>query len=469
MFKKSFISLYFLKDRILLLILDAKRKKVKKFASLDLPGGLIKNYKITDTNLLAKLLKNAWIKLRLKERSLGMVIPEFSTFTKLLSLPKLKPGELDEAVRWQVQDFLPDDLEEIILDWQIVGENDEGYEVLVVAVDKDVLKSYVKSAEAAGLFPMAVETPSLCLARVFSDGANGGNLIIYKFQGEVLLIVSRKLKIFGTSVVSADLDKVISMALRMINHYKDENIEKVLIGGELDENTVSLIGEKLEKKAEMLKLEFSGISESQMQKYLIPVCMQLNNLDEPSDPYSLNLLPLNLVEKYRKAKLNLQTWGLTLMTTLFAWMSLLAILGSYLFINQRVDDQKKENLARQSVNKQAQEAVEKVKFTNEISENILKIKKISVLPQTVLNEISRSQPPGVIIEDYKMDFDLASVSLQGTSATRNDLVEFKKNLEENSNIGTIDVPISSFEEESNIDFGLTFKYLPLISSGSTKK
>jgi hypothetical protein len=66
-----------------------------------------------------------------------------------------------------------------------------------------------------------------------------------------------------------------------------------------------------------------------------------------------------------------------------------------------------------------------------------------------------------------MDLDLGVISLKGMAANRNDLVNFKKNLEANSDIGSVDVPISSFETESNIDFGLAFKYIPLISSGAS--
>ena len=66
MFTKSFVSVYFLPDKILLLQLSANKKKVLKHGQIVLPEGLIKNYKIQDPASLSKILSSAWSKLHLK-------------------------------------------------------------------------------------------------------------------------------------------------------------------------------------------------------------------------------------------------------------------------------------------------------------------------------------------------------------------------------------------------------------------
>ena len=94
MFRKSFISIYFLPEKLLVFQLSSNKKKVIKFASVELPAGLIKEYKVADVKGLAKVIKNVWSKFHLKEKTVGIVLPEFSTFTKFIKLPNLNISEL---------------------------------------------------------------------------------------------------------------------------------------------------------------------------------------------------------------------------------------------------------------------------------------------------------------------------------------------------------------------------------------
>jgi len=122
MFRKSFVSLYFLPGELQIIQLDAGKKKVKKYATIGLPEGLIENYKVTDKEALTKILKSTWKKIQLKEKSIFVVIPEFSTFVKLFELTDVEISELHEAVGWQVHEFLPETLKETMMDWKIISK-----------------------------------------------------------------------------------------------------------------------------------------------------------------------------------------------------------------------------------------------------------------------------------------------------------------------------------------------------------
>ena len=236
MFGKSFVSIYFLPNKLLVAEVSSNRKKVVRHASVDLPEGVIENYKVVDPGTLAKVLKSVWNKFHFNEKTVGLILPEFSTFTKLLKLPHLPLSELDEAVNWQAQEFLPTQATELIMDWKIVEKSPEGFETLLVAVNKDLLMRYVEGVEKAGLFPLMVEIPSLGLVRL-SPKSDTANLIIYKNFGETILIVSQNEKIKGTSVIHAkSSEEIVKTASRMINHYKEIKVSQVLVGGlEIDE------------------------------------------------------------------------------------------------------------------------------------------------------------------------------------------------------------------------------------------
>ncbi|KKR30634.1 MAG: Type IV pilus assembly protein PilM [Candidatus Woesebacteria bacterium GW2011_GWA1_39_8] len=437
---------------------------------MDLPEGIIEGARIIDSAALSRILENVWAKLHIKERAIGIILPEASTFTKFFKLPKLAISELAEAVNWQAQEFLPSSQAETITDWKIIDKTPEGYEILIVAVSKEVLSQYVSACEEAGLFPLVVETPSTCLVRL-SKKDSSGSLIIYKNFGEALLVVAQGERIVGTSVIKgADPKQIIKTSSQMLTHFKEVQIKTLSLGGtQITEELVARLTDQLKLQFLLIQPEVSGIEKAKLQEYLIPLSMQLSEPAEPSDPNSLNLLPFSLVEKYKKERLRLQVWGLTLTITLFTWISFLITLGAYLFMVQNINSLKLVSKVNAETTKKREEAVSNIKTINKISEKILAIKKISVLPQKILNTIDMSKPQGIAISGYNLDLDRGEVSLTGISVDRASLINFKQKLETNTDYTSVTIPISSFEKEINLEFTLSFLYKPLVPPEPTKK
>ncbi len=473
MFRKSFVSIYFLPEKILIFQLSSSKKKVVKFASVDLPAGLIKDYKVVDVKGLAKVLKSVWSKFHLKEKTVGIVLPEFSTFTKFFKLPNLNISELGEAVAWQAQEYLPASSSELNMDWRVVKKTEQGFEVMIVAVNKEILTNYVTAVESAELFPLVVETPSVCLTRI-TQNVDMGVLTLYKNFGETLLIVSQKLKVIGTSVIhNLSNEEIVKTAGRMLSHYsslqKEVVVEKVLVGGgEANEDLVQKLT-SLKLPIEKIQTQVAGLSTQEQEEYLIPLSMQLTDPSEPSDPSTLNLLPAFLVEKYKNERTKLQVWSLTLTVTLFVWVAFLVSLGGYLFISQQINDLKVSNSSQKQISQQREKKEKEIEEINEVSKRIIQIKSVSVLPQTILNEIEKAKPQGVRIDSYDLDLDKGEISVGGVSSDRVTLLTFKQNLETNTNISEVTIPISSFEKEADLEFIISFKWSSLKLTGGVKK
>jgi len=465
MYKKSFVSIYFLQNRLLVLQLSSNKKRLVRKVNVELPPRVIENFRVADEDALSAILRDVWKKEKIKEKFVGLILPEFSTFTKLFMLPKLMPSELAEAVSWQIQEFLPKSVSEMVVDWRIVEKKDDGYQILAVAVSRSDFKGYVNVCEKAGLMPLVVETPSIGLVRLTKEDAEG-KLIIYKNSEETLLVVAQGEKIIGTSVVSEDkLEKIVKTATQMIAHYKDIKVKSIYLGG--DGVTEALI-DKLEKiltlKVNVLNLKIGGLNPQITQEYLIPISMQFGKAEEPSDPTTLNLLPFSLAEKYKRARLRNQIWSLTLTVTLFTTITFLSSLASYLFMIQNINHLKALNQENAQNSEATKNAIEDIKTINSISNKVLSIKKLSVLPQKILNEIEDAKPSGLTINTYKLDLDKGVITLEGIAIDRNVLLTFKQSLETNSDFAEVTIPISSFEEEVNLEFSLSFKYKPLVPS-----
>jgi len=94
-------------------------------------------------------------------------LPPQNVFSAVLSVPKVTDRELQEAVKWEAKQYIPAPLEEVIIDWQKIGQDEETkkIEIYLVAAPKLLVKKYLELYQQANLNPLALEIDPLALAR----------------------------------------------------------------------------------------------------------------------------------------------------------------------------------------------------------------------------------------------------------------------------------------------------------------
>ncbi|MGD8744463.1 MAG: pilus assembly protein PilM [Candidatus Woesebacteria bacterium] len=463
MFKSTFVSLYFSSNRLQIVKLSSSKKKVEHFATLDLPEGLIVNHVVQDTRVLATFLKNIWKKLKMKEKSVGIVVPEFSTFIKNLTFPKLEGKELDEAVRWQIQEFLPQKRKQVSMDWRISKRGEDNYKVLVIAIEKSILNGYVEAADLAGLFPMVVETPSLSLVKL-AGSDDEGKLMVYDHFDETVLTIVEGERILGSSVVPSERkDEIISTASIIIDHYRQTQVNKILVGGVgIDSSLLNNLKDTFNLPMTKLDVKLVGMKDEDIQTYLVPISLQLQKPERPESEETVNLLPRKVVKKYEEKRFKLQLWSIMMILTFIVALSFLISLGTYIFLTQQINDMKTQNLAKQTAIEETQEARDKIKKINNAAAGVIRVSDSLILPQTAINTIYDAKPEGIQLTDQKYELEKGIIELKGVAATRTDLINFKRSLEEVEELAQVAIPISSFEVESNLDFEMSLIYLESI-------
>ena len=469
--RSSFVSIYFTSGKILVVKLNSFRKKVDLYASIDLPAGLISNYEVKDQKALSEILKRVWKKLKIKERNVGIVIPEFSTFTKAINLPKLEENEIDEAVRWQADEYIPLDPKEMILDWKIIDENPEEFRLLVVAVSEKLLKGYVASADLAGLFPIVVETPSLSLVRFAGEDLNP-KLVVYFSFDEIIITLSKGAEILTSSVMSADSNPqtLVSTIARILRHYEEINLSNIFVGGmPKNDSFVSEISKNFKVPMEKLHMGITGISENDLQKYLIAISLQYKDTSEPESSKTINLLPREIISKYKKKKFSIEIWGLMLVITLILMGCFMALSGTYLYILQGLSKHSNANSLFDVSYQKSKAASDEIKNVNTLADKTIIIDSINIYPQEVFNLINQKKPESIAILSYEIDLERGSVSIKGLSAGREDLYNFKKKIEEGGDFQKVVLPLTSFEQGENIEFEMSFVYSKLVNSTKAKK
>lgn len=103
-----------------------------------------------------------------KDASISVSGP--SLIVRLISMPKMTDEELSGAVRFEAEKFIPFDINDCIIDFQILnkGSKDKsGTEILLAAAKRDHVLSKVKTAESAGFSVRTVDVDIFAVINSF--------------------------------------------------------------------------------------------------------------------------------------------------------------------------------------------------------------------------------------------------------------------------------------------------------------
>jgi type IV pilus assembly protein PilM len=71
---------------------------------------------------VVELIKQICLKAKTVSKQAISSLPSFSVFSSVITLPEMKKSELDKAIVWEAKKFLPMAVEEMNLDWKIIGK-----------------------------------------------------------------------------------------------------------------------------------------------------------------------------------------------------------------------------------------------------------------------------------------------------------------------------------------------------------
>jgi len=155
----------------------AKLKKKKglfslaSFGEMEITPGIIEGGEVKNKEELAKAIKEAISKVKgekIKTKYVFCSLPEEKAFLQIIQMPMMKEEELKKAVYFEAENYIPLPMEEVYLDFQIVKpvlNHLDHFDVLIVAMPKEIVDSYVFSLKKANLVPAVLEIESQSIAR----------------------------------------------------------------------------------------------------------------------------------------------------------------------------------------------------------------------------------------------------------------------------------------------------------------
>ncbi|MCA9364842.1 MAG: type IV pilus assembly protein PilM [Candidatus Moranbacteria bacterium] len=159
-------------------------------------------------------------------KSAATALPGLSSLVTLIELPKMSEQEINEAIPFEAQKYIPTSLDEVALSWEIIGKRESGADegmmsgektqVLMVAAPKKEVERFEKIFDGLSIdvHSIEVETISLVHALVGNDTGQFIVIDIGARATSILLVengtikISRNIDVGGREISSTIADNM---------------------------------------------------------------------------------------------------------------------------------------------------------------------------------------------------------------------------------------------------------------------
>ena len=137
-----------------------------------LPASAVVEKNIAEVESVAESVKRALAKSKVKSKNCAIAVSGSSVITKKITMPAtLSEDEMEGQIQLEADQYIPYPLEEVNLDFQILGEtedNPETVDVLLAACRSENVDDRVAAVELAGLTPKIVDVEAYTVETAFS-------------------------------------------------------------------------------------------------------------------------------------------------------------------------------------------------------------------------------------------------------------------------------------------------------------
>ena len=153
---------------------------VVRAAQVHLKPGVVEAGEVRQPEAVAEALRDVWTKAGVKSKQAHLGVGNQGVVVREIALPWLPEKELRDTLAFHVQEFIPMASGEAVLDFDPLGELDQGgrrmVRILLVAAHKGMVNALVEAALAAKLDPQGIDLTPFAVIRAVGTGDEGLDL-----------------------------------------------------------------------------------------------------------------------------------------------------------------------------------------------------------------------------------------------------------------------------------------------------
>lgn len=154
--------------------LDSAQPVLKAAAMRPLPPGVFEDGKIVDTDAMTVLLSQLLSDAGSVTKDVVVAVSGKNVFVREVLFPAMSDAELKEAVKWDLDKYMPYESGSYNYDYYVIGKSKNGEElrVLLVATPNEGIEALMSVLSGAGLRPIAIDIEPLALFRTLDKASN---------------------------------------------------------------------------------------------------------------------------------------------------------------------------------------------------------------------------------------------------------------------------------------------------------
>jgi type IV pilus assembly protein PilM len=158
------------------------------------PDGAVQDGTTAEPTAVGEAVNEVFDSMRVRRARVATALAGHAVIVKRLSLPAMSQAELGEAIPWEAEQYIPFDLSEVQLDYQVVPSADASkttLDVLLVAAKRDRIDDRMSLILQSGRRPVVLDIEAFALANAYQMNYPERNdpLAVLVHVGRTLTIV----------------------------------------------------------------------------------------------------------------------------------------------------------------------------------------------------------------------------------------------------------------------------------------
>jgi type IV pilus assembly protein PilM len=146
--------------------------RVGAFAIEPVPPDSIVDGAIIDGGAVADAIRRLFERKTFKTKEVAASLSGNAVIVKKISLPVMTEAELDESIQWEAEQYIPFDIQDVSLDYEILDPGTSpvangAMDVLLVAAKKEKIADYTSVILQAGRTPLIVDVDAFALQNAY--------------------------------------------------------------------------------------------------------------------------------------------------------------------------------------------------------------------------------------------------------------------------------------------------------------
>jgi len=146
-----------------------KGYQLANFGMVSIPPEVIVDGAIMNTGAVVDAIRTLLSERKVKAKEVVSSVSGQSVMIRKITMPAMTEEQLEEQIQWEAAQYIPFEISDVNLDFQILnpGDAEGNMEVLLVAAKKEIINDYVSVLTETGLNPVVIDVNAFSLLNMY--------------------------------------------------------------------------------------------------------------------------------------------------------------------------------------------------------------------------------------------------------------------------------------------------------------